>query len=146
MIRLRKADYKNAEPYLTEAPAFVDAVLHHIIPGFVYADGSETFLIGADSGIFHVAGEETGNHAWIDQLYREREASGMRFTLSSSSAKWEKRIEDIFGERVTSVPRYAFTYTKQEAGVHPYPEGYTLKKIDGEAIRMSKEFPPSYYE
>ena len=146
MIRLTKADYKRAEPHLKEAPVFVDAILHQILPGFVYTDDYETFLIGTDSGIFYVMGDETGSLDWLKQLHEEREASGMRFTLSSSSAKWNQRIEETLGERVSLVSRYAFTYTGTETGNRTCPEGYTIRKINEALIRQSKEFPPSYYE
>ena len=146
MIRVKKADYIKAEPHLMEASAFVDAVLHQILPGFVYTDDYKTFLIGTDSGIFYVAGDETSNLDWLDKLFREREASGMRFTLHSPSANWDQRIEETLGERVSFVPRYAFTYTGTGAGNHTCPEGYTLRKMNEALIRQSEEYPPSYYE
>lgn len=138
MLRLLEADFEKVKNFLHESPSFVYAVLEQIIPGFVYTDSSNknTFLIGTNSGIFYIIGDESNsyfNNALLE-LYRNRTNNKARFTLFSSSENWDNVINDLFKNEVSKLRRYNFTFNRQSYSNNKMqlPKEYALKKADEE--------------
>ncbi|MGE7603801.1 GNAT family N-acetyltransferase [Peribacillus sp. NPDC097675] len=153
MLQLMESDYEEVEKCLQVAsPSFVFAVLNKKITGFVYGDPSNknNYLIGTVSGIFYVTGDETNNEFkdGLVDLYNKNEQS--RFTLFSSSEKWDKAISDLFKseERVHSFSRYTFAFNqlKNINNRVKLPKEFTVKKINAEIIHQSIYFNEEYYE
>lgn len=155
MLRLVEADYEEVEKSLqVTSPSFVFAVLNKIIPGFVYGDSSNkgTFLIGTVSGIFYVMGDETNGNfkEGLFHLYHDSKNEQSRFTLFSSSEKWDKAVNVLFEneELVRRFNRYAFAFNKLKNSRNrmEIPKEFTVKKIDPDIIQQSGEFNEKYYE
>lgn len=157
MLRVVKADYGNVEESIpVTSPSFVFSVLNKIIPGFVYGDSSNkgTFLIGTFSGIFYVMGDEANGKfkEELFSLYHDRKKEQSRFTLFSSSERWDEALNDLFEneEMVRRYNRYAFAFNKlknlSNSNRMELPKGFTVKKINLENIHQSTEFNEEYYE
>lgn len=152
MIPILESNYEQLKnSLLNDSPTFVYAVLNKIIPGFVYIEpnNKNTFLIGTHSGIFYVFGDETNNYFnnSLIELYHNRINEKTRFTLFSSSMKWDKAINDLLKNEISKVQRYTFTfnqhnYLKKKVDL---PKEFTIKKIDEEILNKSIEFNEDYY-
>lgn len=135
MLRLLQDDFVKVVKYIQEAPSFVYSVLEGIIPGSVSTDSSNNaFLIGTTSGIFYVFGCETNTHFnnSLLEVYKNQINKKARFTLFSSSRKWDKVIADLFKDDVSKLSRYAFTFNEKCYSVNKVqlPKAYLLEKID----------------
>ncbi|MNM93818.1 GNAT acetyltransferase [compost metagenome] len=125
--------------------------MEHIIPGFVYADpdGAHTFLIGTDSGLLYVFGDEKSStfHDELVELYWKRVNEGERFTLFSSSQKWNEVLQERLSNEVSIIRRYAFSYRGDVDVRHRslLPPDFTIQRIDGDMIHKSIEFQDDYY-
>ena len=157
MLRVVKADYGNVEESIpVTSPSFAFSVLNKMIPGCVYGDSNNegAFLIGTFSGIFYIMGDEANGKfkEELFSLYRDRKKKQSRFTLFSSSEKWDEAWNDLFEneEMVRRYNRYAFAFNKlknlSNSNRMELPKGFTVKKINLENIHQSTEFNEEYYE
>lgn len=148
MNRFLESDYEKVERHLHDAPTFVYAVLHKIIQGFVYGKQESSFFIGTDSGIFYVHGDEvdSGILESLLEIYQQSVRHKTRFTLFSSSVKWDQEIKNVFGNKISRHPRYTFTFNQQNYMTHEslFPENLTIRKIDAAFVKQSLHFNEEY--
>ncbi|MNO14222.1 GNAT acetyltransferase [compost metagenome] len=115
------------------SPTFAKAVVDRIIPGFVDMDRnhSDTFLIGTQSGLLYVSGNEESSLVKnrLVELFRTRKREGTRFTLFSPTKKWDDVIQHLLANEISSIQRYAFSYNKPERSKD---EGYPVIHSFGE--------------
>ncbi|OMC83306.1 GNAT family N-acetyltransferase [Viridibacillus sp. FSL H8-0123] len=156
MITLSVKDFDKAikviESNLKTVPTFVYSILNNYINGIVYVDSKnvETLLIGTESGIYFIAGEED-NHQFNDflfELYCNRKSEGLRFTLFSASENWDCVINVLFKDKLKQRGWYTFTYDhkKQFQDESPLASEYSIKRIDEELINSSSEYNGNYYK
>ncbi|QYF83811.1 GNAT family N-acetyltransferase [Brevibacterium sp. PAMC21349] len=144
-INLLKKKYK--ETY----PTFAYSVLDNYIPGQVYMDElKKTVLIGTDSGIFVVGGDEMNNglNSVFLEIYRSRKNDKKRFTLFSPSKEWNQVINKLFGKDLRQMHRYSFHFNKDTYSTInkvKVPKDFIVKRIDEKIITESLEFNESYY-
>ncbi|MGW6611547.1 GNAT family N-acetyltransferase, partial [Peribacillus butanolivorans] len=89
-------------------PTFAYSVLNNYIPGQVYMDElKKTVLVGTDSGIFVVGGDEMNNglNSIFLEIYRSRKNDKKRFTLFSPSKEWDQVINKLFGKELRQMQR-----------------------------------------
>ena len=96
-------------------PTFAYSVLNNYIPGQVYLDElKKTVIVGTDSGIFVVGGDEMNNglNSIFLEIYRSRKNEKKRFTLFSPSKEWDQVIDKLFGNELRQIQRYSFHFNK----------------------------------
>ncbi|YCI78741.1 GNAT family N-acetyltransferase [Bacillus sp. R1-10] len=132
-------------------PTFAYSVLNNYIPGQVYMDElKKTVLVGTDSGIFVVGGDEMNkglNSIFLD-IYRSRKNDKKRFTLFSPSKEWDQVIIKLFGKELRQLQRYSFHFNKDTYSTikrEKVPKDFIVKRIDEKIITESLEFNESYY-
>lgn len=94
-------------------PTFAYSVLDHYIAGDIIVDKSSA-LIGTSSGIYTVVGDETNDDfaPMLMHEFKRREMLNQRFTLFSSSERWDRRINELLGAKLQRMPRYSFTFNE----------------------------------
>ncbi|MEG7379663.1 GNAT family N-acetyltransferase [Bacillus subtilis] len=154
MQELTKEKYKGLKTRFHEkvCPTFVYSILEQTIPGVVYVDDHnfpKSFLIGTESGIYFIAGEE-GNQDFNDfiaEYYEKQAKSTKRFTLFSSSDTWDRVMKTILKDELNQMKRVAFSFQQKPSITElQLPKGFVLKKIDEDIISNSTEFNKAYYE
>jgi RimJ/RimL family protein N-acetyltransferase len=156
--KLKDSEFKKVLPLINNntktCPTFSYSVLHSIIPGVVYVDHSEcpkSVLVGTSSGIYYIAGDETNHHFndslqefYINKVQKEK----ARFTLFSSTKRWDEVINKLFKDEITQMSRYSFAFNPNKYSLEPLqiPKEFTLKRIDENTIKNSLEFNNAYYE
>lgn len=156
MIKLNQAEFDNVKNKLinnkVNCPTFVYSILDGYIQGIVYADSKipKTVLIGTDSGIYYVVGEinNLDFNKFLFKLYRQRKNEKSRFTLFSSSEKWNCVLKNQLKDEIKQLRRFSFTYDfdKEIGDQKLLPSDYSLEKIDPEIIKNSFEFNEGYYQ
>lgn len=122
MIILNENDFDKVriglEGRVKILPTFVLSVLNEYIFGTVYADSStpKTILIGTESGVFFVIGNEDNHHFndCLFDLYSQRKKKNLRFTLFSSNENWNYIIKNRFKNNVRQMCRYSFNYESKK--------------------------------
>ncbi|MCO4851864.1 GNAT family N-acetyltransferase [Bacillus vallismortis] len=154
MQKLTKEKYNGLKTWFREknCPTFVYSIIEQTIPGVVYVDEHtfpKSFLIGTESGIYFVTGEE-GNHDFNDfiaEYYEKQVKSTKRFTLFSSSDTWDRVMKTILKDELNQMKRAAFSFQHKPANTDiKLPKGLVLKRIDEDIISNSTEFNKAYYE
>ncbi|MGE7919143.1 GNAT family N-acetyltransferase [Viridibacillus sp. NPDC093762] len=156
MLILSDTDYNKAinviERNFKTVPTFVYSIINNYINGIIYVDSKnvETVLIGTESGIYFIAGEEE-NHKFNDflfDLYCKRKSKGLRFTLFSASENWDCVINALFDDNLKQGGRYSFTYDpqKQFQDESPLVSEYSISRINEELITSSSEYNEDYYK
>lgn len=89
-------------------PTFAYSVLDSYIDGDIIVDKSSA-LIGTSSGIYTVVGDETNDDfaPMLMHEFKRREMLNQRFTLFSSSERWDRRINELLGAKLQRMPRYS---------------------------------------
>lgn len=132
-------------------PTFAYSILDGFIQGTVYGDSEEpkTILIGTSSGIYFVAGEADnfGFNRFLFELYRKRKSDKLRFTLFSSSEKWNCTIRNEFNHEMKQLDRFSFSYNldRKIEEKRLLSSEYSIEKITPEFIKISLEFNEEYY-
>ncbi|MEE3953450.1 GNAT family N-acetyltransferase [Peribacillus frigoritolerans] len=138
---------KDKETY----PTFAYSVLNNYIPGQVYMDElKKTVLIGTDSGIFIVGGDEMdkGLDSIFLEIFNSRKNDNKRFTLFSPSKEWDQVINRLFENELRQMHRYSFHFNKDTYSTikkGKSPNDFIVKRIDEKIITESLEFNESYY-
>lgn len=131
-------------------PTFAFAIIDNHISGKIYMDESEkTVLIGTDSGIFFVAGDETNNgfHRLFLEIYNSRKNENKRFTLFSPSKEWDPVINMLFEKELRQMHRYSFHFNKSKFSKlkkNGVPKEFKVMRIDEKILSKSLEFNESY--
>lgn len=155
MIILNENDFEKVRIELEDRvkilPTFVLSVLNQYICGTVYADSSTsgTVLIGTESGVFFVIGNEDNHHFndCLFDLYSQRKKKNLRFTLFSSNENWDCIIKDRFKNNVRQMSRYSFNYeSKKQMADKVLAKEYCIRRIDEELLVNSTEFNEDYYK
>ncbi|WP_405109630.1 GNAT family N-acetyltransferase [Paenibacillus sp. FSL K6-1217] len=129
-------------------PTFSYSVFDRYIAGDIIIDKSSA-LIGTSSGIYTVVGDET-NDDFASRLlheFKRRERLNQRFTLFSSSERWDRRINELFGAQLQQMQRYSFTFNEHRflqdsrAGI---PAGFRLHRTNEESLEGHREFDAAY--
>lgn len=129
-------------------PTFAYSVLDRYIDGDIIIDKSSA-LIGTSSGIYAVMGDEA-NDDFASRLmheFKRREMLNQRFTLFSSSERWDRRINELFGAQLQQLQRYSFTFNEHRflkdsrAG---RPDGFRLNRTNEESLEDHREFDAAY--
>ncbi|MGE7907565.1 GNAT family N-acetyltransferase [Peribacillus sp. NPDC094092] len=132
-------------------PTFIYSVLNNYIPGKVYMDElKKAVLVGTDSGIFVVGGDEMNNglESIFLEVYRSIKNDKKRFTLFSPSKEWDQVINKMLGNELRQMHRYAFHFNKDTysaVNMEKVPKDFIVKRIDEKIITESLEFNESYY-
>ncbi|WP_456279988.1 GNAT family N-acetyltransferase [Bacillus sp. K7] len=154
MQKVTKETYKGLKTWFHEknCPTFVYSIVEQTIPGVVYVDEHtfpKSFLIGTESGIYFIAGEE-GNQDFNDfvaEYYEKQVKSTKRFTLFSSSDTWDRVMKTILKDELNHMKRAAFSFQQKPSITElQLPKGFVLKRIDEDIISNSTEFNKTYYE
>ncbi|MBM7602962.1 RimJ/RimL family protein N-acetyltransferase [Metabacillus crassostreae] len=156
MIILNKQDYSVVKKKITvkenSPPTFALSVLDEYINGTVYADSVnlQTILIGTNSGIYYVFGNESNDQFNKDfiEFYRKRSNDNLRFTLFSANTNWDQALIKHLKNELKQIRRLAFTH-KNNVRLHTTntsSENFSIKKIDEKTITNSVEFNNDYYK
>lgn len=154
MILLSDNDFDKTKNFIENSvktvPTFAYSVLNNYISGVVYADSKnpETILIGTESGIYFVAGNENNQefNEFLCELYRQRKNKELRFTLFSANEYWDSVINELFKDNFKKMYRYSFEYDKKIVHENKRLENeYSIRKISEELITSSSEFNEDYY-
>jgi RimJ/RimL family protein N-acetyltransferase len=156
--KLKESEYKKVLPLINNnaktCPTFSYSVLNSIIPGVVYVDHSDcpkTVLIGTSSGIYYIAGDETNHHFnhSFQEFYTDKvQKKKARFTLFSSTKRWDEVINKLFADETIPMRRYSFSFNPNQYSSEQWqiPNEFTVKRIDENTIKNSLEFNQAYYE
>jgi RimJ/RimL family protein N-acetyltransferase len=156
--KLKDSEFKKVLPLINNhaktCPTFSYSVLHSMIPGVVYVDHSEcpkSVLVGTISGIYFIAGDETNhhfNHSLQEFYINKVREKKTRFTLFSSTTKWDEVINKLFKDETIQMKRYSFAFNpnKYSPKQVQISKEFTLKRIDENTIKNSLEFNHTYYE
>lgn len=145
-VRELVVKYENELTY----PTFVYSVLDKVIKGKVFIDDSNrTALVGTDSGIFVVVGDTNNNrfNFFLSEYFVGRKNENKRFTLFSPSKEWDITIKELLEHELREVNRYSFQLNESKFSkllIKEVPEGFSLRKTDGEVIRNSQDFNDAY--
>lgn len=129
-------------------PTVAYSVLDRYIDGDIIVDKSSA-LIGTSSGIYTVVGDET-NDDFASRLlheFKRREMLDQRFTLFSSSERWDRRINELLGAELQRKQRCSFTFNEQrfmQSGKVVIPKGFRLNRINEESLEGHREFDAAY--
>ncbi len=132
-------------------PTFAYSILENYITGQIYIDDSnKTALIGTDSGIFVVTGDQINNgfHSLFLEIYENRKNENKRFTLFSPSKEWDEVIKKLFEKQLRQFHRYSFHFNKSEFSKllkGAVPKEFKVRRIDEKIISKSQEFNESYF-
>jgi RimJ/RimL family protein N-acetyltransferase len=143
---MKLLENKDKETY----PTFAYSILHNYIPGQIYMDELEkTALIGTNSGIFVVAGDEMNNgfQSLLLEIYKSRKNENKRFTLFSPTKEWDQVINKLFETELRQMHRYSFHFNKSTYSAikkGEVPKEIKVKRIDEKIITKSMEFNESY--
>lgn len=129
-------------------PTFAYSVLDRCIAGDIIIDKSSA-LIGTSSGIYAVIGDETNDDfaPMLMHEFKRRERLDQRFTLFSSSERWDRRINELLGAKLQRMQRYSFTFNEhrfmqaQRTGI---PDGFRLSRTNEESLEGHREFGAAY--
>lgn len=156
MISLNQSEFKNLKRTLNKnnitCPTFVYSILDGYIQGTVYVDSTsqKSVLIGTKSGIYFVGGEvdNLDFNNFLFELYRYKKNNKSRFTLFSSSSKWNCAIMSQLKEEIKQRRRFSFNYNfdKEIDKTILQSSEYSIKKINAEIIKNSLEFNEAYYK
>ncbi len=156
MLLLNQSEFGNLKRTLNKnnitCPTFAYSILDGYIQGTVYVDSRcpKSVLIGTNSGIYFVGGEvdnwDLNNHLF--ELYRHRKNKKSRFTLFSSSSKWNYVIMNQLKAEIKHLSRFSFDYNfdKEIDGTMLLSSEYSIEKINGEIIKNSLKFNEDYYK
>lgn len=155
--KIEKSEFGKLLPYLYKrkepCPTFAFSVLERFIPGFVYADDSDsprTIFVGTDSGLYFVGGADSNDefHKHFLKFCSSELKEGRQFTLFSGNGGWDRRILDCFKKELKKSSRYSFTFHPEEYDVEEIhlQESFTVHRLDAATIRSSHEFNLEYYE
>lgn len=131
-------------------PTFAYSIVNQYIPGQIHMDEwQKSALIGTNSGVFVVAGDEknTDFHQILLDVYESRKLENKRFTLFSPSIEWDNKINMLFGTGLRQMQRYSYQFNQQtytKAKKSKVPPEFKVKRIDAEIISKSLEFNESY--
>lgn len=158
MEKLKDSEFKKVlrlvSNHAKTCPTFCYSVLNRMIPGVVYADNSKcpkSALVGTKSGIYFIVGDETNhtfNHSFQAFYIHQAQEKRARFTLFSSTAKWDATINKLLKDATVQMKRYSFAFHPNKCSLEPMqiPKEFILKRIDETTIQYSTEFNHSYYE
>lgn len=133
-------------------PTFAYSVLDGYIKGEVYTEStlSNTILIETQNGIYFICGSEKneGFNQELINLYREKKSDNLRFTLFSSSGKWNSIINRLLNNEIKQLRRYSYKFGEgnELSGVSKLPKHYCINRITPALIEDSYEFNKKYYE
>jgi RimJ/RimL family protein N-acetyltransferase len=133
-------------------PTFVYSVLDGYIKGEVYAESIlySTVLIETQNGIYFVCGSEKneGFNQDLINLYREKKSANFRFTLFSSSKKWNSILNHLLKNEIKQLRRYSYNLGEgnELLGFPKLPKDYYIDRITPGLIEVSYEFNKKYYE
>ncbi|WP_434177982.1 GNAT family N-acetyltransferase [Bacillus stercoris] len=151
---LTKEKYSSLKTTFADkyCPTFVYSILDQAIPGAVYVDDQtcpKSFFIGTKSGIYFIAGypENQVFNDFIAEYYEKQAKSTKRFTLFSSSDRWDSVLKTILKDDMNQMRRMAFSF-RQKPSKPPFelPKGLVLKRIDEDIMSNSTAFNSAYYE
>lgn len=131
-------------------PTFSYSILDHHIPGEILIDDLEkTALIGTNSGIFVVAGDENNRHFdhLLLEVFTNRKRENKRFTLFSPSKEWDDVIHGLLGNELNKFQRQSFHFNKkkyQAINTGEIPKGFEVSKINEQILSKSLEFNETY--
>ncbi|WP_285767180.1 GNAT family N-acetyltransferase [Peribacillus sp. SI8-4] len=157
MPEVEKNQFGKLLPYLYDrkepCPTFAFSVLERFIPGFVFADdfnSPKTIFVGTDSGLSFVGGANSNDafNGLFLKVCRTNLIEGKRFTLFSGNGGWDELISDCFRKELKQSSRYSFTFQPERydgADIH-LQNSFTVRRLDGAAIKRSQEFDHEYYE
>ena len=155
MILLNQSEFEILKRTLNKnnitCPTFVYSILDGYIQGTVYVDSSSfrSVLIGTKSGIYFVGGEvdNLDFNNFLFELYQQRKNNKLRFTLFSSSNKWDGAIMNQLKDKIKQQRRFSFNYNFNNEGDKTIllSSEYSIKKINAEIIKSSLEFDEDYY-
>lgn len=150
MGRFSKATRLVEEAESETYPTFTYSVLEGYIPGRVYmGESKRSALIGTESGIFVVAGEQNNSdfHHSVLEIYKDRKRENKRFTLFSPSKEWDKMIHKVFGNELKQLNRFSFRFNQlkfsAQIGGGASSES-KIQPIDEKVISQSQEFNELY--
>lgn len=155
MIILNQSDFENLKSTLNKSnitcPTFVYSIMDGYIQGTVYADSKspKSVLIGTNSGIYFVGGEvdNLDFNKFLFELYRHRKNNKLRFSLFSTSEKWNCAIMNQLKDEIKQLSRFSFEHTDKEIDRKvALSSEYTIEKINKEIIKKSLEFNEDYYK
>lgn len=156
MLILNQTEFDNIKSILNKnnvtCPTFIYSILDGYIQGTVYADSRfpKTVLIGTSSGIYFVIGEinNLDFNNYLFDLYRKRKKEKLRFTLFSSSEKWNCAIKNQLKDEIKQLSRFSFEYNldKELDDKKILSSDYSIEKINTEIIKNSLEFNEEYYK
>ncbi|MEK3713841.1 GNAT family N-acetyltransferase [Paenibacillus sp. FSL R7-0333] len=129
-------------------PTFAYSVLDRYIDGDIIIDKSSA-LIGTSSGIYAVMGDETNDDFALMLMheFKRREKLNQRFTLFSSSERWDRRINELLGAKLQRMQRYSFTFNGHrfmQSGRAGIPDGFRLNRTNEESLEGHREFDAAY--
>ncbi|MCA1057667.1 GNAT family N-acetyltransferase [Rossellomorea aquimaris] len=131
-------------------PTFAYAVIENIIEGTVRADRADcpaTVLIGTNSGIYFIVGNE--QNSAFNRSFRDfhQQNKGFRFTLFSATKQWDEVICSLFENEITQLSRYVHLFNKEKFSteVKELSADYIVKETDNDMILRSPEFNQDYY-
>ncbi|MGX1983907.1 GNAT acetyltransferase-like protein [Thermolongibacillus altinsuensis] len=156
MEKLKDSEYKKVLPLINDhgktCPTFAYSVLYSMISGVVYVDNLEcpkTVLIGTSSGIYYIAGDEANHHfnKAFQEFYQKKDKKA-RFTLFSSTKRWDEVINKLFEDETVPMKRYSFSFNPNQYSSEQLqiPNEFNVKRIDEHTIKNSLEFNQAYYE
>lgn len=156
MIILNKSEFDYVKMLINKniviCPTFAYSILDGYIQGTVYADSRfpKTVLFGTNSGIYFVVGEinNLDFNNFLYELYRQRKNKKLRFTLFSSSEKWNCAIKSQLKDEIKQLCRFSFKYdlNKELDDKKLLCSDYSIEKINAEIIKNSLEFNKEYYK
>ncbi|MBP2242970.1 hypothetical protein J2Z40_003552 [Cytobacillus eiseniae] len=156
MLKLNITEFDHVKRIVNNknisCPTFVHSILDGYTEGTVYADARlpQSVLISTNAGLYFVAGET--NHSdfnhFLFELYRQRKKENLRFTLFSSTEKWNDVINNQLKEKIKQLHRLSFTYNISKILDDKKVESseYAIEKINAESIKKSLEFNQTYYK
>lgn len=133
-------------------PTFVYSVLDGYIKGEVYVESIlfNTILIETQNGIYFVCGSEKNErfNQGLINLYREKKSDNFRFTLFSSSEKWNSIINHLLNNEMKQLRRYSYNFGEESErlSLPKLPKDYYIYRITPALIEDSHQFNKKYYE
>lgn len=152
MIRVSEEQYPTIKQIISRAPIFVYSILDRIIEGTVYTDTAafQTLLFHTKSGIYYVYGDisKTAVDQQLSYCFLESIKQKKRFTLFSSTAQWDTKIEQLFDGHIRKLERYTFSFDVNMYNQRERSEGhdYEVQPITEHLIKNSLEFGQAYYD
>lgn len=129
-------------------PTFAYSVLDDYIHGEIFID-EYSALIGTSSGIYAVVGNENSEHflSLLMNKFKSRKIANQRFTLFSSSEKWDERIKEHFQTELKPLQRYSFHFNEDNfltLNKAILPDNFQLTKMNEAALQTNQVFNRAY--